>query len=237
MSGRLQLDGASSAAGHERRATTASGRSMLGQIPRFLALVALVVLFGILLVLALTFVQGGRDERRNVDALIVLGDQADAQLVDHAFDLYRRGFASRIVLGGAAADDYRSALLDRGIPDAAIVGDVQAEDAGLLLAELAQTARAAGIDSALIVGHQAHMLRDIKIARDHGMRVLALHCRAPLPMSSRSWRQALPIGATCYWGGDTNYRNGNSTRTASTAPTTELMKFTRSLFSQRQPRR
>jgi uncharacterized SAM-binding protein YcdF (DUF218 family) len=164
------------------------------QLVRFLGLSCILGFLGLLLVFALTSLQGGRDERRTVDALVLLGEQADPRLVDHAFDLYRRGFASRIVLGGAATASYHSALLEHGIPDAALLRVAEPDNGALSMQAVAQAAREAGVASVLITGHQATMLRDLKIARDQGMRAFG----APLPGPAPDFATTLDA-SLAYW--------------------------------------
>jgi hypothetical protein len=168
-------------------------RATLIELLRFLGFVVLLTFIGIGLVFALTRLQGARDERRNVDALVLSGAQPDANLLNHAVDLYRRGFASRIVLLGPAANSYHSTLVERGISEAALISSAETDQAVLHIA-LAQAAHPAGVDSVLIIGPQAAMLRDIKAARDQGLRAFG----APLPGPAPDVQTTLDA-ALSYW--------------------------------------
>lgn len=139
---------------------------------------------GALLLLAILR-QGGIDERRPVDAIVVLGAaQYDgrpspvfAARLDHAADLWDAGLATTFVVTGgrmpgdrtteaAVARDY---ALERGVPATAILGEDEARNTLDSLRAVAAIMRERGLRSALLVSDPTHMLRCLTIARDLGI--------------------------------------------------------------------
>ncbi|HSO29333.1 MAG TPA: YdcF family protein [Candidatus Sulfomarinibacteraceae bacterium] len=129
--------------------------------------------------------QGGRDERRIADAIVVLGaaqyDGRPSPVLEarlaHAVDLYEDGIAPIIVVtGGKASGDRtteaaaaRAYVAAHGIPEAAIL----AEDRGRTTAESLGNVRDLflehGVSSAVFVSDRTHMLRVLRIATDEGI--------------------------------------------------------------------
>ncbi len=141
------------------------------------------------LYLLITFWQvrsnGGRDEARSADAIIVLGAaQFDgrpspvlAARLDHGLDLWKRGLAPIIVVTGGkqpgdrvteatASADY---LLKRGVPDAAIRREVDGETTYASIAASARFLKAEGRQRVLVVSEPYHMLRTKGIGREVGL--------------------------------------------------------------------
>jgi uncharacterized SAM-binding protein YcdF (DUF218 family) len=137
------------------------------------------------LVCGLIVLQGQRDEARQSGAAIVLGAaqwNGDPSPVlrarlDHAFDLYRRGLVSRIILtGGVGRGDRLSEaaagkqyLIDQRLPVEALLLDERSTTTWENLQNAAALARANGINSVLLVSDPFHMLRSLKMARDLGL--------------------------------------------------------------------
>jgi vancomycin permeability regulator SanA len=126
---------------------------------------------------------GRSDQARNVDAIVVLGAaQYDgrpspqlAARLDHAVVLWNDGFAPQVVVtgGNQEGDRFTEAstsaryLIDRGVPDSAIVR----EDAGTTTYESLVRARSlvdATVDSVLIVTDPYHALRSRLTADEVG---------------------------------------------------------------------
>jgi uncharacterized SAM-binding protein YcdF (DUF218 family) len=148
------------------------------------AVVGVVVLY-----VALTATQvvwaAHRDSRRAADVIVVLGAaQYDGRpspvltaRLSHAVELWRQGLAPRIAVTGgkqqgdrfteaAAAARY---LLDRGVPDGAIVREVQGRTSWQSLSAVAAIARPRGWRRVLLVSDGYHAKRIEGMARELGL--------------------------------------------------------------------
>ena len=153
--------------------------------------------------------QGGSDERRPVDAIVVLGAaQYDGRpspvleaRVEHAVGLYRAGFAPLLVMtGGRAAGDRtteaaaaRDWAIAHGVPADAIViegGRTTLES----LEGVATLLRERGLGKALMVSDRTHMLRVLRIATDLGIDAWG----SPTPSSPVDADQASRFQATVH---------------------------------------
>ena len=128
---------------------------------------------------------GNRDDRRDVDAIVVLGAaQYDGRpspvfraRLDHAVDLYESGVARYlIVTGGKAQGDRttegaaaRAFALSRGVPAAAILLEDRSRTTLESLRGVATLLRDHDLGSAVFVSDRTHMLRVLRIARDEGI--------------------------------------------------------------------
>jgi uncharacterized SAM-binding protein YcdF (DUF218 family) len=127
-------------------------------------------------------VWGTRDRARTSDAIVVLGA---AQYVgrpspvlrarlDHALDLWHRGFAPRlIVTGGTGIGDTtseaavsRNYALRHGVPDTAILMETQGRTTRESLAAVSVIMHARELHTAILVSDPFHMLR---------LRILSAH--------------------------------------------------------------
>jgi uncharacterized SAM-binding protein YcdF (DUF218 family) len=120
-------------------------------------------------------VWGVRDGARRADAIVVLGA---AQYVgrpspvlrarlDHAFDLWKRGLAPRVVLtGGPGVGDTTSEaavgrryMIRRGVPDASILVETESHSTSESLESVAAMMHARKLQRAILVSDPFHMLR------------------------------------------------------------------------------
>ena len=128
---------------------------------------------------------GQRNEARPVDAIVVMGAaQYDgrpspqlASRLDHALDLYHRGYATRIFVTGGkqpldrfteAASEARY-LEDRGVPDGAILRETQGRDSWQSLSAVASQLKGLGLHSVLLVSDPYHMARIKGMAEELGL--------------------------------------------------------------------
>jgi uncharacterized SAM-binding protein YcdF (DUF218 family) len=154
-------------------------------------IVRLLVLGGLAVVIAAgaaTFQiwrQGGRDEQRPADAIVVLGAaQYDGRpspvfeaRLDHAVDLWHRGLAKAfVVTGGKLPGDRmteaavaRAYAIEHGVPEDAIFGEDQAHNTLTSLTAVADELRTRDMRSAIFVSDPTHMLRVLRIADDLGI--------------------------------------------------------------------
>jgi uncharacterized SAM-binding protein YcdF (DUF218 family) len=129
--------------------------------------------------------QGQRDERRQADAIVVLGAaQYDgrpspvfAARLDHAVALYLAGVAPLLVVtGGKATGDRtteaavaRAFAISHGVPAESIL----LEDRGRTTLESLRTVgmmlQRRGLQTAVFVSDRTHILRVLRIARDQGI--------------------------------------------------------------------
>jgi uncharacterized SAM-binding protein YcdF (DUF218 family) len=129
--------------------------------------------------------QGGTDEERSADAIVVLGAaQYDgrpspvfAARLEHAVDLYRAGVAPRfVVTGGKRAGDRtteaavaREYAIAHGVPADAIFGEDEAHNTLDSLRAVAGELDVRGLRSAVLVSDPTHMYRVLRIASDLGL--------------------------------------------------------------------
>jgi uncharacterized SAM-binding protein YcdF (DUF218 family) len=163
--------------------------------------VRLIVVGGAAAVLAAGFAtlriwqQGNQDERRDVDAIVVLGAaQYDGRpspvfeaRLDHAVALWRTGLADAfIVTGGKVPGDRtteaavaRQYAIDRGVPAEAIIGEDEGRNTLASLRAVAAMLEERSMTSALFVSDPTHMLRVLRMADDLGIEAFG----SPTPTS------------------------------------------------------
>jgi uncharacterized SAM-binding protein YcdF (DUF218 family) len=135
------------------------------------------------------------DRARPAQAIIVLGaaqyDGRPSPVLEsrlrHALALWQDGIAPAIVVTGGRqpGDRFTEAtasaqwLLDRGVPDDAILREVQGASTWESLAASARFLRARGIDDVVIVSDPYHLLRAEETAEELGLRATT----SPVPDS------------------------------------------------------
>ena len=129
--------------------------------------------------------QGGRDEARPAEAIVVLGaaqyngtpSPLFQSRLAHAVKLYEDGIAPVfIVTGGKLPDDRtteaaaaRAYALGHGVPPDAILVEDRSRTTLEQLRTVAEMLRERGLHSAVLVSDRTHMLRSLRIARDQGI--------------------------------------------------------------------
>ena len=129
--------------------------------------------------------QGGADEQRPADAIVVLGAaQYDGRpspvfeaRLEHAVELWHRGLAtSFVVTGGKLPGDRtteaavaREYAIAHGVPATAIFGEDEAHNTLTSLTAVASALRNRELTSAIFVSDPTHMLRVLRIADDLGI--------------------------------------------------------------------
>jgi uncharacterized SAM-binding protein YcdF (DUF218 family) len=153
--------------------------------------IALAAVLGLLVVFYLAALYsvwhaGRADEARKVDAIVVLGAaQYDgrpspqlAARLDHALDLYQRGFSPRVFVTGGKQplDRFTEAqsearyLEDRGVPAAAILQESQGRTSWESLTAVARTLSGQGLRSVLLVSDPYHAERIQGMASELGLQ-------------------------------------------------------------------
>ena len=158
------------------------------------------------LVLGAVWWQGLHDERRPVDAILVLGAAQwngepspilQARL-DHALELYREGYAPRLVVTGGVGDgdDYSEAavaaayLLARRVPAEAILLEDQGRSSLESIRAAAALLHERGMWRVLLVSDPPHMLRILRMARSAGLEAYGSPAAdSPVVASPGPWLQ------------------------------------------------
>jgi uncharacterized SAM-binding protein YcdF (DUF218 family) len=129
--------------------------------------------------------QGGRDDARPADAIVVMGaaqyDGTPSPVfqarLDHAIDLFHGGIAPYLVVtGGKQAGDRtteaaaaRAYAIAHGVPAEAILVEDQARTTLQSIRAVGTVLREAGLGSAVFVSDRQHMLRVLRMASDAGI--------------------------------------------------------------------
>lgn len=152
----------------------------------------LIVLFAILVfayvsILANVYRHASIDQTASADVIIVLGASQwngmpspifQARL-DHAYDLYKAGYAPRMILtGGFGEGDVFSEskvgmeyLVGRGVPPSVMSIEEVSHTTLQSVREAIRIIRAEGYRSAILVSHDFHSMRAKKMAQDLGLVV------------------------------------------------------------------
>ena len=184
-------------------------------------LVAVAVLW--LAAVALVLLAGRWSQLRTTDAILVLGaaqyngrpSPVLKARLDHALDLYRRGYAPYLILtGGVGQGDTlsegevsRRYVRDAGVADSVILVERQGVTSAQSVGAAAALMRANGLRSALVVSDSYHMMRLDVLARRAGIRPYrAPTPRAPIDRTRSTWwqyvlRESILFPATALLGG------------------------------------
>ena len=131
--------------------------------------------------------QGGRDETRRADAIVVFGAAEYAgrpspvyrARLDHAYDLFERGIAPMVITtGGAGADPKfneggvgRDYLSRRGIPDRSLIAETQSEDTAESAQRVSAILRANSMQTVVAVSDAYHIFRIKRLMWRYGIVV------------------------------------------------------------------
>jgi len=149
-----------------------------------------------LLLVCVSIVRSSREqELHHADAIVVFGaaeyvghpSPVYRARLDHAYDLFRQGWAPVVITtGGAGTDpsfseggvghDY---LLHRGIPEADLIAETQSSDTARSAERIGVIMRANHMKSCIAVSDAYHVFRIRKLLEHEGMRVFI----APRPDS------------------------------------------------------
>ena len=170
-------------------------------------LTALVVA-GLVVYLAVTFVQvwraSRRDEARRVEAVVVFGaaqyngnpSPVLRARLDHAIELYERGYADRVVVTGGRRPGNRFTeatasaryLLRHGISDRSILRVVSGTNSWQSLASAANELKKRGLTDVLLVSDGFHSARISAMAEELGLAAYT----SPSPASPIDGAEKLP---------------------------------------------
>jgi uncharacterized SAM-binding protein YcdF (DUF218 family) len=155
---------------------------------RWVIALAGILLFAVVLVfgfMAAIYIQARNDEARQVDAIVVMGaaqyngrpSEVLSARLDHALALYQEGYAPVIIVTGGKmeGDVYTEAgtseqyLLDRGVPQHAILMEDEGRDTWASMKGVADVAKGRDIKSVLIVSDGFHLYRSERMAEAVGL--------------------------------------------------------------------
>lgn len=147
------------------------------------------VLAWVIAIFSLVSRQAGRDESRHADAIVVFGaaeyfghpSPIYRARLDHAYTLFKNGFAPLIITSGGAADDPtfteggvgRDYLVSRGVPDGAVIAETQSGDTSESAARIANIFRTNHLRTCLAVSDGYHMFRVKKMLEREGLSAYA----------------------------------------------------------------
>ena len=171
------------------------------------ALLALILAGWVAVVIAVVEV-GRRDGARPADAIVVLGaaqyggrpSPVLRARLDHALVLWRRSLAPTVVVtGGTGVGDTTSEaavgrryLMQRGVPDSAIVMEDRGLTTGQSLDAVAEIMHDRPGRSVILVSDPFHMLRLALLARRLGMTPYTSPTRpSPISKSPAQWKYVL----------------------------------------------
>lgn len=146
-----------------------------------------VLLLGWILTVAAVVLWGRRDSARPADAIVVLGAAQYAgrpspvlrSRLDHAFELWRRKLAPRLILTGgqgrgdttSEAEVGRTYLRRRGVPERAMLVETRGRNTEESVDGVVHLMRTTGMQRAILVSDPFHMLRLQILAWEHGLDV------------------------------------------------------------------
>ena len=149
--------------------------------------------------------EAATDEARAADAIVVLGaaeyvghpSPVYRARLDHAYELYQRGLAPLIITTGGAAQDPkfsegqvgRDYLESRGVSDADLIAETQADDTDESVHRVAVILRANGMSSCLLVSDAYHLYRAKQMMAREGLQVYVSPRPGSVPRtaSGRFW--------------------------------------------------
>lgn len=156
-----------------------------GWRPVVAAVLGALALYQVVVLAALCW-QGTRDDRRPVDAILVLGaaqwngepSPVLRARLDHAVALYEQGYAPRIAVTGGVGDgdEYSEAgvaeryLLEQGIPTTSILLEDRGRSSLQSIRGAADLLAAQGLSRVLLVSDPPHMLRILRMAEAAGLQ-------------------------------------------------------------------
>jgi uncharacterized SAM-binding protein YcdF (DUF218 family) len=150
-----------------------------------IALLLLAMVLTVLGFMAAIYAQARNDEARQVDAIVVMGaaqyngrpSSVLTARLDHALTLYQQGYAPFIIVTGGKleGDLYTEAgvgeqyLLDRGVPQEAILMEDRGEDTWESMQAVGEIAEGRELNSVLVVSDGFHLFRSERMAEAVGL--------------------------------------------------------------------
>jgi uncharacterized SAM-binding protein YcdF (DUF218 family) len=158
--------------------------------------------------------QAGRDDTRPAGAIVVFGAAEYAgrpspvfrARLDHAYELFQRGFAPLVITTGGAARDPRHTegevgrdyLISRGIPDLNLIAETRSEDTAQSAVRTATILRANGLHACLAVSDAYHMFRVKRLLEAEGITVYVSPRPDSIPKTSSARAAAALREAVSY---------------------------------------
>lgn len=151
----------------------------------FVLLIA-ILLIGFSVLIVKIYNQSEVDETQHADGIVVLGasqwNESPSPVfktrLDHAFNLYKNNYASKIILtGGLGKDEFisessvgKNYLIQKGVEESAIYTEEQGHTSWQSLNQVAQIIKEQDLDLVILVSDGFHMMRLKKMAEDLGFK-------------------------------------------------------------------
>ncbi|HYA95879.1 MAG TPA: YdcF family protein [Terriglobales bacterium] len=151
--------------------------------------------------------QSWRDEAHPADCIVVFGAAEYSgrpspvlrARLDHAFNLFQRGLAPVVITTGGYGGDPRFSeggvgrvyLMGRGVPEADIIAETQADNTDQSVERVAAIMNENGMHTCIAVSDSYHIFRIKKMLEHHGFTV----CGAPRPQTRApsGWHETVLI--------------------------------------------
>ena len=174
-----------------------------------IVILAVIVAVGVLLYNSVQIMrEAGEDEEHRADAIVVFGaaeysghpSPVYRARLDHGYELFEHALAPVIITTGGAAKDPkfsegqvgRDYLESRGVPDANLIAETQADNTDESVQRVSAIMRTNGLHTALLVSDAYHLYRAKKMMIREGMQVYISPRPASIPKTSAGrWMAAL----------------------------------------------
>lgn len=178
-------------------------RSLRKKILRIFGVIILAVFLFFSVTVIEIYRTGGKDERQNVDAIVILGSAEYAgkpspvfkARLDHGADLYKEGYAPSIIVAGGQDEDetYSEAgvgkaylVKQKKIPQEKIIAEEYSLTTVQNISRLKDHAQAQGLKKVLLVSDPFHMFRAKWLAKKWGIEVYTSPTQTS-PISENHW--------------------------------------------------
>lgn len=170
---------------------------LLGRLVRIVGVITVTAAVALALTCTAVAIQGQRNEVRPADALLIVSPQLpDQATVNYLIDLYRRGYASRLILANGEAERLRADLAGERyrLPEAALLLAEGGRSRRDRIGRAAALARQHDLESILVVDQASALLLDLKMAQDLGLKAYG----TPVPGAPPDFA-ALLFAGLAYW--------------------------------------
>jgi uncharacterized SAM-binding protein YcdF (DUF218 family) len=164
--------------------TTGAAASTSHPLRRLLLAILIIVAGGFLLLTARVMREGWIDQPHRADCILVLGaaeysgrpSPVYRARLDHAYTLFQERMAPLIITSGGAGKDPtysegqvgRDYLIARGVPEANLIAETQADNTDESTQRAAVIMRRNGLNSVLLVSDAYHMFRAKRMMQRQG---------------------------------------------------------------------
>jgi len=164
--------------------TTGAAASLSHRLRWLLLAILAIIAVGFLLLTARVMREGWIDQSHQADCILVLGaaeysgrpSPVYRARLDHAYTLFQQGMAPLIITSGGAGKDPtysegqvgRDYLIARGVPEASLIAETQADNTDESTQRAAVIMRRNGLNSVLLVSDSYHLFRAKRMMQRQG---------------------------------------------------------------------